>query len=78
MYCLKKSQDTAASKIVEILTVTYRIRHYYRAIMRFLGVSLHRGIEANANKHVTVVISEGKELVIKKLPQQDDLADNEG
>jgi len=35
-------------------------------------------IEANANKHVTVVISEGKELVIKKLPQQDDLADNEG
>jgi conjugal transfer pilus assembly protein TraB len=35
-------------------------------------------IEANANKHVTVVISEGKDLVIKKLPQQDDLADNEG
>jgi len=29
-------------------------------------------IEANADKHVTVVISEGKELVIKDLPQQDD------
>ncbi len=35
-------------------------------------------IEANADKHVTVVISEGKELVIKDLKQQDDdLANNE-
>ena len=35
-------------------------------------------IEANADKHVTVVISEGKELVIKDLMQQDDeLANNE-
>lgn len=31
-------------------------------------------IEANANKHVTVVISEGKELVIKTLPRQDNLS----
>jgi len=35
-------------------------------------------IEANADKHVTVVVSEGKELVIKDLKQQDgDLANNE-
>lgn len=36
-------------------------------------------IEANANKHVTVVISEGKELVIKDLKQEQDdaLANNE-
>ena len=36
-------------------------------------------IEANAYKHVTVVISEGKELVIKDLMQQqdDELANNE-
>ena len=34
-------------------------------------------IEANADKHVTVVVSEGKELVIKDLPQQDELENNE-
>ena len=34
-------------------------------------------VEANAGKHVTVVISEGEQLVIKDLKQDDDLTTNE-